>query len=171
MPTPDKANAVLRAGLNLALRDDDPDFPALIFGNYLIGGTTSARLSARVREKEGLSYGTYSSLGAGSLDAVGSFGISSIYAPQNRERVERAIREELERALDRGFTRRRSRGGQERLSGIARRRALAGPRHRRPPLELPVRRPYLRLGHRLREAHPPRSRPPKFVTRCAGAST
>jgi zinc protease len=104
VPTPDKANAVLRAGLNLALRDDDPDFPALIFGNYLIGGTASARLAARVREKEGLSYGTYSSLSAGSLDAAGGFGVSSIYAPQNRERVERAIREELERALDQGFS-------------------------------------------------------------------
>ena len=102
--TPDKANAVLRAGVNLPLRDDNPDFPALIFGNYLIGGTSSARLPARVREKEGLSYSTYSSLSAGSLDAAGAFGFSSIYAPQNRERVERAIREELERALAQGFT-------------------------------------------------------------------
>ena len=103
VPTPDKANAVLRAGMNLALRDDDPDFPALLLGNWLIGGTSSGRLPARVREKEGLSYSTYSVLNAGQLDAVGGFGVSSIYAPQNRDRVERAIREELERALDKGF--------------------------------------------------------------------
>jgi zinc protease len=103
VPTPDKANAVLRAGMNLPLRDDNPDFPALLLGNYLVGGTSSARLAARVREKEGLSYGTYSSLSAGQQDAAGSFGISAIYAPQNRERVERAIREELERALAQGF--------------------------------------------------------------------
>ena len=101
--TPDKANAVLRAAVNLPLRDDNPDFPALILGNYLLGGTGSARLAARVREKEGLSYSTYSYLNAGSLDAAGSFGVSSIYAPQNRERVEKAIREELARALDKGF--------------------------------------------------------------------
>ena len=104
VPTPDKANAVLRGGVSLPLRDDNPDFPALIFGNYLIGGTSSARLPARVREKEGLSYSTYSSLSASPLDAAGSFNVSSIYAPQNRERVERAIREELERALVEGFT-------------------------------------------------------------------
>jgi zinc protease len=102
--TPDKANAVLRAAVNLPLRDDDPDFPALILGNYLIGGTSSARLAARVREKEGLSYSTYSYLSAGSLDAAGVFGVSSIYAPQNRDRVERAIQEELGRALSQGFS-------------------------------------------------------------------
>ena len=102
--TPDKANAVLRAAVNLPLRDDDPDFPALILGNYLLGGTSSARLPARVREKEGLSYSTSSYLSAGSLDAVGAFGLSSIYAPQNLTRVENAIREELARALDRGFS-------------------------------------------------------------------
>ncbi len=101
--TPDKANAVLRAAVNLPLRDDNPDFPALVLGNYLLGGTGSARLAARVREKEGLSYSTYSYLNAGSLDAAGVFGVSSIYAPQNRERVEKAIREELARALDKGF--------------------------------------------------------------------
>jgi zinc protease len=104
VPTPDKANAVLRAGVNLPLRDDNPDFPALILGNYMIGGSTSARLGTRVREKEGLSYGTYSYLNASPLDAAGDFGISAIFAPQNRERVERAIREELQRALDQGFS-------------------------------------------------------------------
>ncbi len=102
--TPDKANAVLRAGLNLPLRDDHPDFPALILGNYLLGGNSGARLQVRVREKEGLSYSTYSYLSAGQLDAAGSFGLSAIYAPQNRARVENAIREELARALEQGFT-------------------------------------------------------------------
>ncbi len=101
--TPDKANAVLRAGMNLPLRDDHADFPALVLGNYLLGGTSSARLPARVREKEGLSYSTYSYFSANAQDAAASFGVSAIYAPQNRERVERAIREELERALAQGF--------------------------------------------------------------------
>ncbi len=102
--TPDKANAVLRGALNLRLRDDNPDFPALILGNYLLGGTSSGRLPARVREKDGLSYSTYSLFSASALDAAGSFGVAAIFAPQNRERVERAIREELERALAQGFS-------------------------------------------------------------------
>ena len=56
-----------------------------------------------MREKEGLSYSTYSYFSANPLDASASFGAGAIFAPQNRERVERAIREELERALAQGF--------------------------------------------------------------------
>jgi zinc protease len=101
--TPDKANAVLRAGMNLALRDDHPDFPALVLGSYLLGGSSAARLPARVREKEGLSYSTYAYFNASSLDPAASFHASSIFAPQNKERVEKAIREEIARALADGF--------------------------------------------------------------------
>ncbi len=103
LPTPDKANAVLLAGMNLPLRDDHADFPALLLGNYLLGGTSSGRLPARVREKEGLSYSTYSHFSANAQDPAAGFGVSATYAPQNRERIERAIREELERALAQGF--------------------------------------------------------------------
>ena len=102
--TPDKANAVLRGGQNVRMRDVDPDFPALLLANYLLGGTSTSRLPARVREKEGLSYSTYSGFTAGQLDDAGSFRASAIYAPQNRERVEKAIREEVERAVKDGFT-------------------------------------------------------------------
>jgi zinc protease len=102
--TPDKANAVLRGGENVRMRDDDADFPALLLANYVLGGTASARLAARVREKEGLSYSTYSSFGASPFDQVASFRVSAIYAPQNRARVEQAMREEIARAVKSGFT-------------------------------------------------------------------
>ena len=101
--TPDKANAVLRAGLNLRLRDDHPDFPALVLANHLLGGSSTARLPARIREKEGLSYSTYTWFSASPLDPVANFWVSAIFAPQNKARVERAVREELERALREGF--------------------------------------------------------------------
>jgi zinc protease len=102
--TPDKANAVLRAGLNVRLRDDHADFPALVLANYLLGGSSTARVPGRVREKEGLSYSTFTSFNASAFDEVGTFRVAAIFAPQNRERVERAIREELERAVREGFT-------------------------------------------------------------------
>jgi zinc protease len=103
LETPDKANAVLRAGLNLRMRDDDPDFAAMVLANQLLGGSSTARLPARIREKEGLSYSTYSWFSADSLDDAAGFWVSSIFAPQNKERVERAVREELERAVREGF--------------------------------------------------------------------
>jgi zinc protease len=102
--TPDKANAVLKGGINIALRDDDPDFPALVLGSYLLGGTSTARIPDRVREKDGLSYSAYAWFTADAFDPVASFRVSAIFAPQNAQRIERDIREELERALRDGFS-------------------------------------------------------------------
>ncbi|HEX2199004.1 MAG TPA: pitrilysin family protein, partial [Burkholderiales bacterium] len=101
--TPDKANAVLRAGLNMPVRDDHPDFPALVLANYLLGGSSTARIPARVREKEGLSYSTFTSFTSSYFDQNAAFRVGSIFAPQNRERVRAALREELERAVREGF--------------------------------------------------------------------
>jgi zinc protease len=102
--TPDKANAVLRAGLGIRMRDDHPDFPALVLANHLLGGSSTARLPARIREKEGLSYSTYSWFSASQLDEVASFNVSAIFAPQNKAKVEIAMREELARAIKDGFS-------------------------------------------------------------------
>jgi len=103
--TPDKANAFFIAGLNLNLRDDDPDYPALVLGNYMLGGGfLNSRLAVRIRQKEGLSYGVGSQLGAGALDKTGNFLAFAIYAPQNRDKLEVAFKEELARALKDGFT-------------------------------------------------------------------
>jgi zinc protease len=129
--TPDKANAVLRAGLNLPLRDDDPDYPALVLANYLLGGSLSARIPQRVRETEGLSYNVHSAFSAGAFYPVAAFRVSAIFAPGNRARVERAIREELARAVRDGFGAAEVRGGAKALieaRRLARRsdRALAG---------------------------------------------
>lgn len=102
---PDKANAVLVAGMNLNLRDDDPDYPALVLGNYLLGGGfLNSRLMTRIRQKEGLSYGVGSQLTADSLDRSGSFFAFAIYAPQNAAKLEAAVKEEIARALKEGFT-------------------------------------------------------------------
>ncbi|HEX6690749.1 MAG TPA: pitrilysin family protein [Burkholderiales bacterium] len=101
--TPDKANAVLRGGLNLKMRDDHPDFPALVLANHMLGSSSVARVPARVREKEGLSYSTYTAFNSSAFDESASFRVSAIFAPENRGRVESAIREELARAVEGGF--------------------------------------------------------------------
>ncbi len=103
--TPDKAQAIFLAGQNLSLRDDDPDYPALYFGNYILGGGfLNSRLMTRIRIKDGLSYNVGSRLSADALDKTGSFMTFAIYAPQNRDKVEKAFREEIDRALKDGFT-------------------------------------------------------------------
>ncbi|MEZ5487207.1 MAG: pitrilysin family protein [Steroidobacteraceae bacterium] len=103
--TPDKANATLFAGLNLALRDDDPDYPALLMANYMLGGGfLNSRLATRIRQQEGISYGVQSILQADPLDPAGGFLIFAIYNPQNSARLNAAWREELARMLEQGFT-------------------------------------------------------------------
>jgi zinc protease len=103
--TPDKANAFFIAGQNLSLRDDDPDYPALVLGTYMLGGGfLNSRLATRVRQQEGLSYGIAAQLQASSLDKNGFFMVQAIYAPQNVTRLEAAIKEEIDRALKDGFT-------------------------------------------------------------------
>ncbi|HNE58935.1 MAG TPA: insulinase family protein, partial [Nitrosomonas sp.] len=97
-------NAVYQAGMNLKIRDDHPDFPALVLGNYLFGGSADSRLWRRVREQEGLSYSVVSSLTASAFEARGDFKIFAIYAPQNRDRVEQAVDDEFTRVLKDGFT-------------------------------------------------------------------
>jgi zinc protease len=132
LEAPDKANAVLLAGQNLKLRDDDPDWPALVLGNYMIGGGfLNSRLAVRIRQKEGLSYGVSSSISAGALDQTGSFSLWAIHAPQNTARLEQAMREEVARALADGFAPdelREARAGylQTRQVGRAQDSALAG---------------------------------------------
>jgi zinc protease len=105
LEAPDKANAFFIAGLNLNVRDDDPDYPALVLGNYMLGGGfLNSRLATRIRQKEGLSYGVGSQLQASPLDRSGAFITYAIYAPQNVKKLEAAFREELDRALKDGFT-------------------------------------------------------------------
>jgi zinc protease len=103
--TPDKANAFFVAGLNLPLRDDDADYAALVLGNYMLGGGfLNSRLAARIRQKEGISYGVESHIAAGSFDKSGIFVTYAIYAPENVARLEQAFREEVARMLKDGFT-------------------------------------------------------------------
>ncbi|MSU25060.1 MAG: insulinase family protein [Opitutus sp.] len=103
--TPDKANATYSAGLNLAMRDDDPDYSALLIGNYILGsGALASRLGVRIRQQEGLSYGVSSSFTASSWEPRATFAITAICNPQNMARLEVCVQEELQRLLRDGVT-------------------------------------------------------------------
>ena len=103
--TPDKQNAVFIAATRLHISDKDPDFPALVMGNYMLGGGfLNSRLATRIRVKDGLSYGVSSSLSAKSQEQDGQFQAFAIAAPQNVAKVEAAFKEEMQRALTDGFT-------------------------------------------------------------------
>ncbi len=105
LETPDKANAFFVARLNLKVRDDNADYPALVLGNYMLGGGfLNSRLAVRIRQKEGLSYGVGSRFNASALDESGQFSANAIYAPENADKLEAAFKDELAKLLKDGFT-------------------------------------------------------------------
>ena len=104
--TPDKENAILRARLNLSMRDDDPDYPAMVVADAILGGGSGLanRLIERLRQKDGVSYGAGSTLNVRSRDQAAFLQIGALVAPQNAQRAETAIREELGRWVRDGIT-------------------------------------------------------------------
>jgi zinc protease len=108
METPDKSNAVVAARFNLPLNDTDPDYPALLVANHVLGSSTLAsRLGRRLRETEGLTYGVSSSLSADSSpdgkDNAGNLVIQAIAAPQNVDKLVTGLREEVAKLVREGI--------------------------------------------------------------------
>ncbi len=105
LDTPDKENAFMGLGYNFAMKDTDPDFPALVMADYMLGGGfLSGRVPQRLREKDGLSYGAGTMMQAPPLDDGATMMGYAIYAPQNVQKVETGFKEEVARAVDKGFT-------------------------------------------------------------------
>jgi zinc protease len=105
LDTPDKENAFFGLGMNFAMKDSDPDYPALVMADYMLGGGLLAgRVPQRLREREGLSYGAGTFMDAPPLDDGAVIMGYAIYAPQNVSKVETGFKEEMTKAVDKGFT-------------------------------------------------------------------
>jgi zinc protease len=103
--TPDKANAVYVGGYQFAIDDSDPDFPALVLANYILGQSGfNSRIMDRLRQDEGLSYGAGSRFSAGSKDKVGSFYLSAICNPENMTKLDAVMQEILVKFAKDGVT-------------------------------------------------------------------
>jgi zinc protease len=102
--TPDKKNAMFVAGLNIKMDDDNPDYPALALANYMFGGSVSSRMFARMRQKEGWSYGAGSQMQIPPKDDAGFVMAYAILAPENMKKLEGGFQEEVKKAVTEGFT-------------------------------------------------------------------
>jgi zinc protease len=102
--TPDKENAFFMGGMPIEMRDTHPDYPALLFGNYILGQGPASRLFGRIRGREGLSYGVGSSFNASPRSDGAQFTVNAIAAPQNAAKVEASFRDELATVLREGYT-------------------------------------------------------------------
>jgi zinc protease len=103
--TPDKKNAMLLGGMKLPVNDTHEEYPALFMANYIFGGGfLNSRLAERLRQEEGLSYGSGSILYGNSLDSVSHFRLYAMFNPENLEKVKVACNEELDRFIKNGVT-------------------------------------------------------------------
>lgn len=103
--TPDKAMAFFGAGLTFPMKDDSPDYPAMLMADYMLGGGfLNGRVPQRLREKEGLSYGAGTFMRVDSRDDRAALMGYAIYAPQNVDKVEKGFFEEVDKAVTGGFT-------------------------------------------------------------------
>jgi zinc protease len=102
--TPDKENALFLAGMPIEMRDSHADYPALVFGNYILGSGPASRLFGRIRGREGLSYGVGSGFNASPRSDAAQFTVNAIAAPQNAAQVEASFRDELATVLRDGYT-------------------------------------------------------------------
>ncbi len=87
----------------LPIKDDHPDYPALVAGNFILGGGgLSSRIADRLRQKGGLSYSAGTIFAASPLDPRADLIILAIYNPANRDKVVKGAEEELERLITGG---------------------------------------------------------------------
>jgi zinc protease len=102
---PDKPNAMWMSGAVFQMKDTDPDYAAMTLASYIFGSSgMNSRLFARIRGKEGLSYGVGGQFSIPTEDDMAAMIAYAICAPQNAPKVEAVFKEELGKALEKGFT-------------------------------------------------------------------
>ena len=104
LEAPDKANAMFYAVTTVDMDQQDPDYPAMVLADRIIGGDEKSRLWVRIREKDGLSYGVNSSFRAGPQEKYGSFAAGASAKPENVAKVEAAFKDEIGKVVSSGFT-------------------------------------------------------------------
>ena len=102
--TPDKPMATVGMATDFKMQDTDPDAPAIDIAGYILGGGAKSRMTDRLRQKEGLSYGAGALVRSDSLDPITSIAAFAICAKQNADKAAIAMNEEMRRWIDNGVT-------------------------------------------------------------------
>ena len=102
--TPDKANAQFLAGARFQMSQSDPDYPAMVLASYMFGEPITSRISDRIRNREGLSYGANARITVPAEgDAAMLSGTVSLN-PAVGPKVEASFVDELKKVWETGFT-------------------------------------------------------------------
>ena len=100
----DKEQAIYLAAMQFPLRDDDADYPAVEMANFVLGGGGfTSRITERLRQKEGWSYGSGSRVSVDAQDKNASIMLYAIFNPNVVEQVDAAILDEANKLLNGGI--------------------------------------------------------------------
>jgi zinc protease len=102
--TPDKANAQFLAGTRFPMSQNDPDYPAMLVASYMFGEPITSRVSNRIRNKEGLSYGANARIAVPTEGDSAQLSATVTMNPEFGPKVETYFMEELQKAWKDGFT-------------------------------------------------------------------
>ncbi|MFS4482653.1 M16 family metallopeptidase [Hyunsoonleella sp. 2307UL5-6] len=105
--TPDKKNAISIGVMSFKGSQEDEDYAALQVASTIFGGgTLSSRISTRLRQNDGVSYGAggYVNVDANPNTANSNIVVYAIYAPENGSKVQKGFKEEIERFITDGIT-------------------------------------------------------------------
>jgi zinc protease len=102
--TKDKEMMVIAGAHPFKMKDDHPDYPALLVASYCLGGGLGSRIWMRLRENEGISYGAWAGFDAAAQDEVGQFYTGATLAPSNLSRAKTALKEEIDKVFTAGVT-------------------------------------------------------------------
>lgn len=100
---PDKPNVSVIMVTPIMLQADEKDYAALETATSILGGKFTARLMQTVRDKEGLTYGIYSSL-TGATFADGAWVLTASFSPSLLEKGLISSNRELNKWIDEGIT-------------------------------------------------------------------
>ena len=103
MSVPDKPNAVYLQTRAIEMSGGDPAIRRSRC-DRLFGSDSGSRVSRRLREQDGLTYGAYAALSADREVRNAVISVRAIHAPANLKRLENALEEEIAGALQDGFT-------------------------------------------------------------------
>jgi zinc protease len=105
--TPDKKNALSIGVLNIETSQDDEDYAALQIASEIFGGgILNSRITSRLRQKDGVSYGAGGQISIDSEknDRNSSILVYAMYAPENAAKVQVGFKEEIDRFIKEGIT-------------------------------------------------------------------
>jgi len=102
--TPDKASAQFMAGARFQMSQNDPDYPAIVLASYMFGEPITSRISNRIRNREGLSYGANARITVPAEGDSATLAGTVSLNPGVGPKVESSFVDELRNVYQDGFT-------------------------------------------------------------------